>query len=83
MGVRESLVPIENAARRRTQYQIVKELCRRLSFLTPRGRDNEPAVSSVEEWFPRNELADGSSLFFIVRSFPSRLDFEDRYFDLG
>ncbi len=38
-------------------------------------------VSSVEEWFPRNELADGSSLFFIVRSFPSRLDFEDRYFD--
>jgi hypothetical protein len=36
MGVRESLVPIENAARRRTQYQIVKELCRRLGFLTPR-----------------------------------------------
>jgi hypothetical protein len=36
MGVRESLVPIENAARRRTQYQIVKELCRRLSLLTPR-----------------------------------------------
>ena len=30
--------------------------------------------------FPRNEFADGSSLFFIVRSFPSRLDFEDRYF---
>jgi hypothetical protein len=47
------------------------------------GRDSEPVVSSVEEWFPRSELADDSSLFFIVRSFPSRLDFEDRYYDLG
>ena len=47
------------------------------------GRDNEPVVSSVEEGFPRSELADDSSLFFIVRSFPSRLVFEDRYFDLG
>ena len=47
------------------------------------GRDSEPAVSSVEEWFPRIELIDDSSLFFIVRSFPSRLVFEDRYYDLG
>jgi len=47
------------------------------------GRDSEPVVSSVEEGFPRSELADGSSLFFIVRSFPSRLVFEDRYYDLG
>ena len=31
---------------------------------------------------PRNESVDDSSLFFIVRSFPSRLDFEDRYYDL-
>ncbi len=46
-------------------------------------RDSEPAVSSVKEGFPRGELVDDSSLFFIVRSFPSRLDFEDRYFDLG
>ncbi len=36
-GVRESLVPIENAAPRRTQYQIVKELCRRLSFFDSTG----------------------------------------------
>ena len=35
-----------------------------------------------EEGFPRTELIDGSS-FFIVRSFPSRLAFEDRYYDLG
>ena len=47
------------------------------------GRDSEPVVSSVEEGFPRSELVDDSSLFFIVRSFPSRLDFEDRYYDLG
>ncbi len=47
------------------------------------GRDSEPVVSSVEEWFPRSESVDDSSLFFIVRSFPSRLDFDDRYFDLG
>ena len=46
------------------------------------GRDNEPVDSSQEEGFPRTKLIDGSS-FFIVRSFPSRLDFEDRYFDLG
>ena len=46
------------------------------------GRDNEPVVSSIEEGFPRAKLIDGSS-FFIVRSFPSRLDFEDRYYDLG
>jgi hypothetical protein len=46
------------------------------------GRDNEPVVSSDEEGFPRTEPIDGSS-FFIVRSFPSRLDFEDRYYDLG
>ena len=36
------------------------------------GRDSEPVVSSEEEGFPRCELADDSSLFFIVRSFPSR-----------
>ena len=47
------------------------------------GRDNELVVSSVEEGFPRSELVDDSSLFFIVRSFPSRLVFEDRYYDLG
>ena len=42
------------------------------------GRDSEPVVSSVEEWFPRSELVDDSSLFFIVRSFPPRLEVEDR-----
>jgi hypothetical protein len=57
------------------------------------GRDSEPVVSgpappdrfraACPEGFPRCELADGSSLFFIVRSFPSRLVFEDRYYDLG
>ena len=31
----------------------------------------------------RHELAEGSSLFFIVRSFPSRMEFEGRYYDLG
>ena len=53
----------------------------RASAVRP-GRDNEPVVSSKEERFPRTELINGSS-FFIVRSFPSRLDFEDRYYDLG
>ena len=48
------------------------------------GRDSEPVVSgptsperytsTCSERFPRCELADDSSLFFIVRSFPSRLD---------
>ena len=47
------------------------------------GRDNEPAVASTEAGFPRGEFTDDSSLYFIVRSFPSRLDIEDRYFDLG
>ena len=57
------------------------------------GRDNEPVVSSLGlageccragvEGFPRSELADDSSLFFIVRSFVSRLDFEFHYYDLG
>ena len=47
------------------------------------SRDGEPVVSSVEEWFPRSELAEDSSLFFIVRSFPSSLASKDRYYDLG
>ena len=34
------------------------------------GRDNEPVVSSGEEGLSRVEAADGSSLYFIVRSFP-------------
>ena len=56
------------------------------------GRDSEPVVSSPapagmyrsagDEGFPRNELTESSSLFFIVWSFPSRLDFEVRYYDL-
>jgi hypothetical protein len=46
------------------------------------GRDNKPVVASVETGFPRDEVTDGSS-FFIVRPFPSRLDFEGRYYDLG
>ena len=45
------------------------------------GRDNEPMVSSGEVGFPRGEPIDGSS-FFIVWSFPARLDFEGRYYDL-
>ena len=64
----------------------------RASAVRP-GRDNEPVVSeptpperyrsTCPEGFPRCELADDSSLFFIVRSFPSRLGFEKRYYDLG
>ena len=46
------------------------------------GRKSEPVVSSVEEGFPRVEPSDGSSLNFIVRSFLSRLVFEDQYYDL-
>ena len=46
------------------------------------GRDNEPAGSSREQGFPRTELTDGTYLFFIVRSFLSRLDVEDKYCDL-
>ena len=45
------------------------------------GRDNEPVVSAGAEGFPRDEPSDDSSLFFIVWSFPSRLDFEVRYYD--
>jgi hypothetical protein len=57
------------------------------------GRDGEPVVSeptpperyrsTCPEGFPRCELADGSSLFFIVRPFPSRLACEGRYYGLG
>ena len=52
------------------------------------GRDNGPVVSepapperyrpTCSERFPRDKFTDGSSLDFIVRSFPSRLDFEGR-----
>ena len=45
------------------------------------GRDSEPVVSSGEEGFPRIEPREGSSLFFIVWSFPSALDVRDRYYD--
>jgi hypothetical protein len=31
--------------------------------------------------FPRGEPSNGSSLFFIVWSFPSALDWRDRYYD--
>jgi hypothetical protein len=54
------------------------------------GRDSEPVVSMLVssgksrstgiEGFPRSEFADGSSLFFIVRPFVSRLEFEDHYY---
>ena len=55
------------------------------------GRDNPPVVASrasseryratVEAGFPRGEPSDGSSLFFIVWSFPSALDWRRRYYD--
>ena len=51
------------------------------------GRDNESVVSLAElglgsEGLPRVKSIDGSSLFFIVRPFLSRLDVEDQYYDL-
>jgi hypothetical protein len=46
------------------------------------GRDSEPVGSPAGEGFPRVEPSDGSSLDFIVRSFLSRLVFEDQYYDL-
>lgn len=51
------------------------------------GRDNESVVSLAEmelgsEGLPRAKSIDGSSLLFIVRSFLSRLDAEDQYYDL-
>ena len=67
---------------RNSRFRLKAGCSIRASAVRP-GRDNEPVVSSVEEGFPRNESIDDSSLFFIVRSFPSRLDFEDRYYDLG
>jgi len=51
------------------------------------GRDNEPVVWSFasedagDGWLPRFEPRDGSSLFFIVWSFPSALGLRDRYYD--
>lgn len=51
------------------------------------GRDSEPVVWSatfedaVGQWLPRHEMRKDSSLFFIVWSFPSRLEFEFRYYD--
>ncbi len=51
------------------------------------GRDNEPGVSASAhggvgaEGFPRFEPREGSSLFFIVWSFPSALDLRFRYYD--
>ena len=44
------------------------------------GRDNEPVVSSSEEWFPRTEPIDGSS-FFIVWSFLWSLVCDPQYYD--
>ncbi len=78
-----SMLAVSTTASIKDTGNRLKAGCSTCAVTVDPGRDNEPAVSSVEEWFPRNELADGSSLFFIVRSFPSRLDFEDRYFDLG
>ena len=46
------------------------------------GRDTEPVVSSGEEGLPRDKSTDDSSLFFIVRPFLSRLDFEAQYYGL-
>ncbi len=47
------------------------------------GRDNEPVVSLVEGSGGAPRPVDRwPSLFFIVRSFPSRLAFELRYYDL-
>jgi hypothetical protein len=62
---------------------MLKAGCSTCAVTVDPGRDSEPVVSALEEWFPRSELADDSSSDFIVRSFPSRLDFEDRYYDLG
>ena len=71
----------------------LKDGCSARAATVRPGRDNEPVVSgptpperyrsTCPEGFPRCELANGSSLFFLVRSFPSRLVFEDRYYDLG
>ena len=56
------------------------------------GRTGEPAVRSLVEperygppggrGFPRDKSLDGSSLFFLVRPFLPRLDFEDQYYGL-
>jgi hypothetical protein len=51
------------------------------------GRDSEPVVSRTGrvlgcEGLPRFKSIDGSSLFFIVWSFPTRLAFERWYYDL-
>jgi hypothetical protein len=44
------------------------------------GRDNESVCRADHS--PRGESFDGSSLFFIVRSFPASLDDDTRYYDL-
>ena len=52
------------------------------------SRDSEPVVSTSSatdqrvEGFPRGESGNGSSSFFIVRSFPSAVAVRSRYYDL-
>jgi hypothetical protein len=45
------------------------------------GRDTESVCRAGHS--PRVESFDGSSLFFIVRSFPTSLECDTRYYDLG
>jgi hypothetical protein len=45
------------------------------------GRDTEPACRA--DCSPRNEPFDGSSLLFTVRPFPSPVECDVRYYDLG
>jgi hypothetical protein len=59
-----------------------------ISGNTPRtdcSNDADPVrpVRDNESDLPRVESFEGSSLLFIVRSFPTSLECDDRYYDLG
>ena len=77
------MLPESTTASIKVSGNKLKAGCSTCAAAVDPGRDNEPVVSSVEEGFPRSESIDGSSLFFIVRSFPSSLVSKDRYYDLG
>ena len=73
-------------ARQRLANQLKAGFSRSAVSVRP-GRDSEPVVWSatsedaVGQWLPRHEMRKESSLFFIVWSFPSALDWRRRYYD--
>ncbi len=61
------MLAVSTTASSKVSGNKLKAGCSTCAVTVHPGRDSEPVVSSVEEWFPRSELVDDSSLLFIVR----------------